>query len=292
LVLLALWGSDDLVGSEAVDAERMTTNAAEDRAPDCSPDSRVIVFASEREGSYDLFALDVADGAVERLTDGPGDEVAPSWSPDGRRLVYHRTPAEGESFAAGLWTLDPHNGQQSLVLAEDSAELTPDWSPDGAWVAFNSARNGRPDIFRVRLDGSALEQLTSNPRRDVWPRFSPDGASLVFFSRRDTEGEFDELYLMELVSGKIRRLTEHPDHHDFVPAWAPDGSAVVTGESRRLEGRCELAVINLDGDVIDRLAEGYHRAFHPTFCNDGTLVFAGRKTESERSDLFIVRPQD
>jgi TolB protein len=290
--LVALWASNALVGSGAVAAERLTTHPAEDRGPDCSPDSRVVVFASNREGTYDLFALDLTDGTVERLTDGAGDEVAPSWSPEGQRLVFHRTPAEGESFAAGLWTLDLHTGEQSLVVAEESAELTPDWSPDGAWVAYNAMRGEQPDLFRVRLDGSDLEQLTSNPQRDLWPRFSPDGASLVFFSRRDTEGEFDELYLLELASGEIRRLTEHPDHHDFVPAWAPDGSAVIAGESRRSENRRELAVIDLDGNVINRLAEGYHRAFHPTFCNDGTLVFAGRKTESERSDLFIVPPQD
>ncbi len=52
------------------------------------------------------------------------------------------------------------------MLAEGSAELTPDWSPDGAWSTFNSERNGMPDLYRVRVDGSRL----------------------VFFSRRANKG--------------------------------------------------------------------------------------------------------
>ncbi len=59
--------------------------------PTWSADGRTVVFVSNRDGNFELYAIG-ADGRRERrLTRTPrADEVHPRLSPDGTRLVYVR----------------------------------------------------------------------------------------------------------------------------------------------------------------------------------------------------------
>ena len=56
-------------------ATQLTAGNAYDTAPVWSPDSRTIVFASDREGSRDLYAVDARGGTPRRLTTSSGSEL-------------------------------------------------------------------------------------------------------------------------------------------------------------------------------------------------------------------------
>ena len=45
------------------------------------------------------------------------------------------------------------------------------------------------DIWTANETGGDIQRLTDNKARDVYPRFSPDGASIAFSSNRD--GNYD-----------------------------------------------------------------------------------------------------
>jgi len=56
-------------------------------------------------------------------------------------------------------------------------------SPDGQRIAFTSNRDGNQEIYVANSDGSQPVNLTRSPiTRDEWPRWSPDGTRLVFYS--------------------------------------------------------------------------------------------------------------
>ncbi len=197
---------------------------------------------------------------------------------------------------AGLWIMEIGTQQVTLLLEDDSAELTPDWSPDLRWIAFTSERSGNPDLWAVAAPASGSStgsappprQLTDNPYRDVWPRWSPDGASLLFFSRRDTAGERDELYLMRWSDGSVRRLTVNPSHHDFGPSWSPDGEHVVAAVSDSANDRA-LVIYDLGGNPVHRFAEGYHRVFQPAWSPDGrSIACAARIRDGVGAEIFVA----
>jgi Tol biopolymer transport system component len=105
----------------------LVEDPADDADPAFSADSRALVFASDREGSYDLYVVDLERGEPVRLTSDAGDERHPVTDADnqtvyfygeigGRRGVYRRaqTPAgtpppelvfvvEGELTGLALW---------------------------------------------------------------------------------------------------------------------------------------------------------------------------------------------
>src|SRR3954452_17921468 len=59
------------------------------------------------------------------------------------------------------------------------------------------------DIWIANEDGSQVQRLTDNKARDIYPRFSPDGAHIAFSSNRDGN---DDVYVIPVTGGKPCQL--------------------------------------------------------------------------------------
>lgn len=71
---------------------RLTNHGNLDYNPVMSPDGRWVVFTSDRDGSSNLYALDLTtDGEPIALTSHPAMDDAPALSPDGSRLAFVST---------------------------------------------------------------------------------------------------------------------------------------------------------------------------------------------------------
>jgi len=84
-------------------------------------------------------------------------------------------------------------------------------------------------------------RLTAGGWDDIAPAVSPDGKQLAFSSNRS--GHYD-LYLLDLISGETRRLTDTPQY-DGAPSWSPDGRWLVYEsyqENSPGEGNLELFI--------------------------------------------------
>ncbi|RPJ60594.1 MAG: hypothetical protein EHM24_27075, partial [Acidobacteria bacterium] len=76
---------DTANGSETVVA---SSGVGRNLTPAWTPDARTILFASDREGVFQVYAVPLGGGRVVRLTSAAAGAQAPEVSPDGRRLVY------------------------------------------------------------------------------------------------------------------------------------------------------------------------------------------------------------
>lgn len=77
--------------------------------------------------------------------------------------------------------------------------------------------------FKTGL-GYTRRALTNNSAQDRRPRWSPDGASIVFYSNRD--GNY-EIYKMSADGSNQTRLTTDTAKSDMYPVWSPDGSKIM-----------------------------------------------------------------
>ena len=89
-------------------------------------------------------------------------------------------------------------------------------SPDGRQVAFTvvtqdpDENQQRSAIWLAPADGAApARQLTAGKRRDLHPRFSPDGTRLAFTSNRDKEWRQD-LHVVDLGGGEPHQVLKTP----------------------------------------------------------------------------------
>ena len=71
-------------------AARVTRTTGNENQIAWSPDSRRMVYVSDRDGTYHLYLHDFANGAETRLTSDAGAETAPVWSGDGKLLGFVR----------------------------------------------------------------------------------------------------------------------------------------------------------------------------------------------------------
>ncbi len=106
----------------------------------------------------------------------------------------------------------------------------PQPSPDGSRIAFvvttaDAEEDGyRSRIWLVATDGDAAPvPLTAGTKKDSSPRWSPDGARLVFVSNRAEETP--HLWLLDLHGGEARQLTRGKEAAS-APVWSPDGSRI------------------------------------------------------------------
>jgi dipeptidyl aminopeptidase/acylaminoacyl peptidase len=109
---------------------------------------------------------------------------SPAISPDGKRVVYvlRETDMAANRGRTSLW-LAPvnHQGGAEPTLLDRHAKgaSQPQWSPDGAHVYFLSARAGGGQVFRVAVDGGAVEQVTDLPVPVANLALAPDGTKLA-----------------------------------------------------------------------------------------------------------------
>lgn len=188
------------------------------RLPAWSPQGRSIAYASSRVHA-------AANGIDTEETLFLGDVDGS----DSRALVTYRwltqTPAAP----------DEHNRYRIKALA---------WSPDGGRIAFVLSEgaadftlsDGSDTLFLVSVEGGAPRRLGDSGRITDFA-FSPAGDRIAF----DRDGD---IYLADLAGDTTERLTTHLAA-DTLPAWSPDGHAIVFTSGR--SGGGDIYLLSIEG---------------------------------------------
>jgi dipeptidyl aminopeptidase/acylaminoacyl peptidase len=161
----------------------------EDAAIAFTPDSKDLVFVSNRDGSdkeayttnNDLYSVPVGGGTAKKLTTNPAADVQPVFSRDGKYMFVRaqRRP----QFESDRWYIDIYDrasgAKRTLFESPDLSVNDFKVAPDGSAVAFIATNKGEDNLFRVPLDGGGAsgppEQLTKGGSVSAFD-FGPDFA--------------------------------------------------------------------------------------------------------------------
>lgn len=125
------------------------------REPDWSPDgTRILHERYVGIGTEEVFVMDTAGSGATRLTNNSDEDRHARWSGDGLKIAWTRVV--GSDAKIFLMNSDG-TSQQQLVDG-----LYPSWSPDSREIVFSrlSPDRGRIVLWKIRVDGSGLRQLT------------------------------------------------------------------------------------------------------------------------------------
>src|SRR5215467_10417218 len=147
-----------------------------------SPDGEKIAYAN----GHDLFIANNDGTESRKLVHVDGVPVLLRWSPDGRVLRF--TLQDPKNGTSSLWEARVDGAGLHPLLSGWSnppAECCGNWTPDGRYYVFESAHNGRANIWSIqeaaglfRKSGRNPVQLTSGQMDSSKPVFSRDGKKL------------------------------------------------------------------------------------------------------------------
>ncbi|MDP2848167.1 MAG: CHAT domain-containing protein [Humidesulfovibrio sp.] len=165
---------------------RLAPALADRLSPALSPDGKRLAFVGmEDDVKGDIYVLDLnrADATPQKLTGRDTEDGAPVFSPDARTLYFHqRLPGETVRRIAALDLSAPASLR---VIQTGGDAYAPALSPDGKRMAFVSNREGRQDasaVYLMDLPAGLPARLTTGRTSESMPRFTPDGASVLFVS--------------------------------------------------------------------------------------------------------------
>jgi eukaryotic-like serine/threonine-protein kinase len=181
----------------------------------------------------------VSRNGAEQPVAAPAHAYAnPRLSPDGRRVAVVITEQESQT-----WLYDLSRETLTRFTFEGSSNTAPAWTPDGKWIAFQSNKEGQPDLFWQLADGGGgLERLTTSEYNHVPMSWSPDGQLLGFMEINPATGyDIWVLRMGDPSAGSVQARKAQPflrtAFNESVPRFSPDGRwlAYISDESGRFE---------------------------------------------------------
>lgn len=158
-----------------------------------------------------------------------GPSYLHGWSPDGKSLVYCASRA-GEY---DVYSIPVAGGQEVRLTTSEGLDDGPEYTPDGKYIWFNSVRTGLMQLWRMKPDGSAQEQMTFDEDLNSWfAHVSPDGKTVAYIAYHKGDlkpsehlpGKNVELRIMPAAGGKPRTVVSLYGGQGTinVNSWSPD----------------------------------------------------------------------
>ena len=210
---------------------RLTLDERSDFPTSWTPDSKAVLFQSNRNGTWDIFRQALDQDTAEPLVTGPDYKDWPVVSPDGSWILYlsratrqftpatpvriMRVPASGELPQMAL----EGQGIDHLACARAPATLCV-FSEEAAdrrqliFTAFDPAQGRKQELTRVDLKQSVVGY--------GWD-LSPDGSRLAFAQYDEHEGR---IQIIPVAGGKVREINLKGWYGLGRLFWAADGRGV------------------------------------------------------------------
>jgi Tol biopolymer transport system component len=231
--------------------------------PTWSPDGSTIAFESDYQHTPDhyvsVFTIRADGSHLTRLPISVGAYTgAPAYSPDGTQISFDRDVGPAAPTDHGIWIANADGSSPRRVttgIATSGAfDTNSRWSPDGKWLVFTRVMNDdRSAIFKVRIDGTALKQLTAWRLSADNASWSPDGSKLLFNTYHEPQPRKDaNVFTMRPDGTHVVALThlKHGDGQAYAGSWSPDGKWIVFHKDAVVD---ELFIMDARGHHVRRL---------------------------------------
>jgi len=250
-----------------------------------------LAFASNRDGNYEIYVLDMASGAISQLTrtDAPVANRFPAWSPDGKRIVY----VSNSSGNDDLYVIPAAGGQPVQLTSDPGSDRNPAWSPDGKTIA--SSRENVDGSRLVSMPTSCIAQPTSCEGQikmltpggyDRFPAWAPNGLKLAF-TASNLPGSASVIGLLN-PDGSGYQSFAGTKTSDLNPAWSPDGTKIAF--LSYAEGDYDLWVMYSDGTGVTQVTKSKATDGAPAWSPDGKyLVFASDRDDKQHFNLYLLQ---
>jgi TolB protein len=229
--------------------EQLTNNAFDNQYASYNKAGEAIVFESNRDGHWQIYSMDIDGKNQRRVITSASNDRRPTWHPY-KNLILFESDRNGVS---DLFTFDLDTKELTKVpIPLKGNKSFAQFAPNGKELIFNyKITDDNYNIYMISNNGKRLKTIVNNAYANMYPRFSPSGDAIVYFSSKHTKGQDDEIYVRNMYNRDEVRLTRSPTH-DFCPSISNSGSKIVYVTSME-DGKPEIFIMNKDGKSQRRI---------------------------------------
>ncbi|MGZ3625420.1 MAG: TolB family protein, partial [Ktedonobacteraceae bacterium] len=273
IYLLQLDGKGQAVG----EPRQLTSGVKNDTNPVWAPDSRRLLFLSDREEDKNqLWLINTDGGEARKLTNMLNGVSEAAWSPDGQWIAFTAmvSLADEEEILTGRKTLEESEKkkreEEERIRLRSTTKIWYRVDGRGFFEKFNQLFvMPAPASDGSIIDASTIRRLTVDDVDRNQPSWTPDSAEIsVLCNLADDRdrSEIADLWVINHETGEARHIT----NGTLVVVsytWSPDGSKVllVASQDMRIEGSCDerLYLVSRDGGEIQNLTAGLDNPAFP-----------------------------
>ena len=196
-VAFVMHGDVYVTSTEYKTTKRITDTPQQERNLSFAPDGRSLVYASERNGVWQIFQAKIknekeknftycTEVEEEQLTKTNVTSQYPAYSPDGKEVAFYEDRAT-------LRIINLKSKEVRTVLdgkynfSYSDGDIWFEWSPDSKWIMCSYIGNGgwnNTDIAVVKADGKEVHNITDSGYSDSNGKWVLDGKAILFESDR------------------------------------------------------------------------------------------------------------
>ena len=197
-VAFILRGDVYVTSTEYQTTKQITNTPQQERNVDFAPDGRSLVYASEREGLWQLYEAKIAnkdeklftyatDIREERLTHSTLTSFQPQYSPDGKEVAFLEDRSTIRIInLATKQVRTAMDGKYEYSYSDGDQWYQ--WSPDSRWILTNYIGVGgwnNKDVALVNASGNGeIHNLTQSGYNDTGAKWVLDGKAIIWESDR------------------------------------------------------------------------------------------------------------
>ncbi len=222
VVWFALARADDPSHIRLSDPVQITSGTGAEGWATWSPDGRMLAYASDATGNWDVWVTQVDGGqAVNRTRDHAGRDNSPSWSPDGNQIAFLTVRDE----TSAVYVMSPLAGAPRKVAGP--AFGIPQWSPDGTELAYLLPTPPRTTVEIVSVVSGAIRRVDLHvPEFSAMNlKWSRDGRFFAYTTGAGTATLVSQVWVLRLADNQVFPVTDGLNN-DREPAWAADGRSL------------------------------------------------------------------
>jgi DNA-binding winged helix-turn-helix (wHTH) protein/Tol biopolymer transport system component len=271
-ILIGMVGPD---GSTLLDQKKLTLDENQNHPSAWTPDSKSILFHSNRGGTSQIFKQALDRPLAESIVSSSEELLQPRMAPDGTEIVYISTRKNSDLNSTSSILAVPISGGPPRLILRDSNIWNIQCARLPSTLCMYSITNG--DATETYRFDVKTGRKSDSPELDPpinWS-LSPDGSQRAIIPY----GSKGPIRFQSTLTGETRELTvkrwEELDSID----WSADGKAVFVSSHR--ESDSALLKITLGGTVSVLLCSSGPQVVGPMPSPDGHYVmFAGLSTAS------------
>ena len=235
-----------------------------------------IVFKNQQPGGFsEIWVADFDGHNARPVTRDRSNVAAPAWFPGEPRIFYTTyKPGSPDIVSHNL-----RNRNRDVVSGYSGLNTSAAISPDGKMMAMILSKDGSPDLYVARVDGTGLRRLTRSRAEDACPTWSSDSRRICFTSASQGGAR---LYLIDASGRDMTRLSVRGVSGTLSEAdWSPDGNWIAF--TALMGRRFHICVVSAEGGEARVLTEGEDPSWAP---NSRTIIFM--KKRDGRKALSII----